>query len=172
MLAIGEFENNIICFHGTINIDLISFTSNYMKQQINTNNIVIGKIYKVFIELTQNVSYYSADQNDSSRTFGSGKGWFKVDEEIDSYIITTGNKILKEHGSVLIKNSHEINSLNEDDLRELKRKTRSQAGIKDIGAHIGLIQTGLITSNQIRVNIEPIDNNYSLFTISAKVNKC
>jgi len=172
MFAPGEFKNNIICYHGTINIDLISFTSNFMKQQINTNTTILGKIYKVFIELTQNVSYYSADQQDNRRTFGSGKGWFKIDEESDSYVISTGNKIFKEHGNILIKNSSEINSLNENDLRELKRKTRSLAPIRDIGAHIGLIQTGLITSNQIYVNIEPIDNIYSLFTISAKVNKC
>jgi hypothetical protein len=172
MFEIGDLNNNIICYHGTINIDLISFTSNFMKQQMNTTNVIIGKIYKVFIELTQNVSYYSADQNDISRAFGSGKGWFKIDEDVDSFVITTGNKILKEHGNILIKNSSEINTLNEEDLRELKRKTRSQAGIKDIGAHIGLIQTGLITSNHINVKVEAIDNTYSYFTISAKVNKC
>jgi hypothetical protein len=172
MFAVGEFKNNIICYHGTVNIELISFTSNFMKQQINTNTAVLGKIYKVFIELTQNVSYYSADQQDSKRAFGSGKGWFKIDEESDSYVISTGNKILNEHGNILIKNSTEINSLNESDLRELKRKTRSQAPIRDIGAHIGLIQTGLITENQLNVRIDPIDHKYSLFTISAKVNKC
>jgi hypothetical protein len=172
MFELNEFKNNIICYHGTINIDLISFASNYMKQQINTNNNVISKIYKVFIELTQNVSYYSADQHDARRTFGSGKGWFKIDECDEYFIISTGNKILKEHGNVLVKNSSEINSMNEENLRELKRKTRSQAGIRDIGAHIGLIQTGLITSNTISVNVKELDNIYSYFTISAKVNKC
>jgi hypothetical protein len=172
MLTTGQLNNNIIFYHGTINIDLISFTSNFMKQQINTNSTVLSKIYKVFIELTQNVSYYSADQHDDRRTFGSGKGWFKIDDEPDSFIISTGNKIFKQHGDILIKNSSEINLMNENDLRELKRKTRSQAAIRDIGAHIGLIQTGLITSNPINVTIDPIDNIYSHFSISAKVNKC
>ena len=69
------------------------------------------------------------------------------------------------------KNSKEINSLNEENLRELKRKTRSQANMRDIGAHIGLIQTGLITGNSIDLEIRPIDNKYSYFIISAKVNK-
>lgn len=167
-----KFENNILYYHGIVNIDLISFISNYMKQQIISTNSVHLKIYKVFIELTQNVSYYSADQQDSNRKFGSGKGWFSVDESNDSFIITTGNKILKEHGNILIKNSNEINLLNEEELRNLKRKTRSKAPIKDIGAHIGLIQTGLITSNKIDVKIDPFDDKYSFFTISAKVNKC
>lgn len=172
MFELEELKNNIICYHGTINIDLISFASNYMKQHINTNCNVINKLYKVFIELTQNVSYYSADQQDSSRTFGSGKGWFKIDENDESFIISTGNKILKEHGHILIRNSEEINSMNEENLRDLKRKTRSQAGIRDIGAHIGLIQTGLITSNTLSVKVKEIDQKYSYFIISAKVNKC
>ena len=171
MFDAGNFQKNLICYHGTINIELISFISNYMKQLFDSNSQIVSKIYKVFIELAQNVSYYSAEQFDNSRPFGSGKGWFKVDEEDDFYIISTGNKILKEHGHILLKNSAEINSLSEDDLRELKRKTRSQSAIKDIGAHIGLIHTGLITSNKIEVTIENIDNTFSFFTISAKVNK-
>jgi hypothetical protein len=163
MFQPDQFNNNIICYHGTINIDLVSFISNFMKQQINTNSLVINKIYKVFIELAQNVSYYSAEQFDSSRTFGSGIGWFRVDEDSESYKISTGNRILKEHAPLLLKNSKEINSLPEEDLRELKRKTRSLANIKDIGAHIGLIQTGIITGNQIFVNIEPIDEVFNNF---------
>jgi len=172
MFKTDHFHNNIFCYHGMINIDLISFISNFMKQQINADSIIIGKIYKVFIELTQNVSYYSAEQFDGNRTFGSGVGWFRIDEKEDNFIISTGNRILKEHAPVLLKNSSEINSLHEDDLRDLKRKTRSQAGIKDIGAHIGLIQTGLITGNPISIDIKPVDDIYSFFTISALVNKC
>jgi hypothetical protein len=172
MLKADQLNKNILWYHGTINIDLISFVSNYMKQQINSNTTVLVKIYKVFIELTQNVSYYSAEQYDGNRSFGSGIGWFRIDESTDTFIISTGNRIYNKDVPVLIKNSNEINSLSEEDLRELKRKTRSQAGIRDIGAHIGLIQTGLITGNQIRVDIEPVDDVYSFFTISAKVNKC
>ncbi len=132
---------------------------------------IIGRVYKVFIELTQNVSYYSAQQHNTSRTFGSGIGWFRIDESEDSYTIRTGNRIFKEHGPILVKNSVEINSLEEDALRALKRRTRSQANKRDIGAHIGLIQTGLITGNQIEIKIDDIDEKHSFFTITAKVDK-
>jgi hypothetical protein len=165
------FTHNIICYQGPINIDLVSFISNYMKQHIRANTIVVGRIYKVLIELVQNVSYYSVDQYHNNRSFGSGIGWFRVDENEQWYTISTGNRIYKEHGPILEKNSKEINSLNEEALRELKRKTRSQANKRDIGAHIGLIQTGLITGNTLELNIEPVDEKYSYFTITAKVNK-
>jgi hypothetical protein len=173
MFETDQFNtNNILKYHGTINIDLISFVSNFLKQQINSDTAVLVKIYKVFIELTQNVSYYSAEQFDLKRSFGSGIGWFSIDENAEAFIISTGNRIFNKDVPVLIKNSNEINSLPEDELRELKRKTRSQAAIRDIGAHIGLIQTGLITGNQILVKIDQLDDTYSFFAISATVNKC
>ncbi|MBN1949644.1 MAG: SiaB family protein kinase [Bacteroidales bacterium] len=164
-------KENLISYHGPINIDLVSFISNYLKQYIKADNSVIGRIYKVLIELIQNVSYYSADQYSNLRSFGSGIGWFRIDAQNECFTITTGNKILKEHGPILLKNSEEINALDEEALRDLKRKTRSQANIRDIGAHIGLIQTGLITGNNLEIKVEPIDNEFSFLIISASVNK-
>jgi hypothetical protein len=171
MFNTNQLTRNIILYQGPINIDLVSFISNYLKQYLHADTTVTGRIYKVLIELIQNVSYYSAEQFNNSRSFGSGIGWFRVDENEKWFTISTGNKIHKEHGPVLEKNSHEINSLEEEELRELKRKTRSQASIRDIGAHIGLIQTGLITRNTIDLRIEPMDEKFSFFTITAKVNK-
>ncbi len=166
-----DFSDSIIGYHGPINIDLVSFFSNYLKQHIKANATVVGGIYKVLIELIQNVSYYSIEQFNNNRGFGSGIGWFRLDEEEKVYKITTGNKILRVHGPVLQRNSNEINSLNEENLRELKRKTRSEANMRDIGAHIGLIQTGIITGNTLDIEIKPIDKTYSYLIISARVNK-
>lgn len=166
-----HFTNNLLWYHGPINIDLVSFMSNYLKHNVKTHGIVLGRMYKVFIELTQNVSYYSARQQIEERSFGSGIGWFKVDEYTSYYTISTGNLILKEHGPVLKKNTSEINKMDEKSLRNLKRKTRSQASIRDIGAHIGLIQTGIITGNDLTFTIEPYDDQHAFFTISAQVNK-
>jgi hypothetical protein len=171
MFQIDNSEENIICYHGPVDIDLVSFTSNYAKKHILANGLIVGKIYKVFIELAQNVSYYSARQYSNARTFGSGIGWLRIDEKKDCFEISTGNSIYKDHGPILEQNCNEINSLKEDQLRDLKRFTRSQAGKRDIGAHIGLIQMGLLTGNPLELKIEPENEIYSFFTITAKVNK-
>lgn len=171
MMQNDHITNNLLLYHGPINIDLVSFMSNYLKHNIKLHGIVLGRMYKVFIELIQNVSYYSARQQSKDRSFGSGIGLFRVDEYNTHYTIATGNLILKEHGPVLMKNISEINNMDEEALRELKRKTRSQASIRDIGAHIGLIQTGLITGNDLTLTIESYDDQHSFFTISAQVNK-
>lgn len=167
------YKHNILSYHGPFNIDFISFSANYIRDMIQADQKVVKKIFKVFIELVQNVSYYSAQVRENAKKPESrrGIGWYYIDEMEDHYVISTGNLIHKKHGPVLERNCTEINSLTEEELRELKRKTRSQASVKDIGAHIGLIHTGLISGAPLDVRITPIDDEHSYFRIKVKIDK-
>ena len=100
-----------------------------------------------------------------------GVGWFTLQEFDDSFRITTGNRILKTDAEKLTSYCKEINGLNEEELRELKRKTRAQAMVRDVGAHIGLIQTSLTSGCKLDFSIEPMNKVHSFFTISTKVFK-
>lgn len=166
-------KNNIFSYHGPISIDMISFMAKYLKEMVVADKKVLTRLFKVFIELTQNVSYYSAQVNEN-RTYPDsrrGVGWFTIEEYENEYIISTGNLVLSEHKPILINNCVEINSLNEEELRELKRKTRTQACTRDIGAHIGLIQTGLISSNPLKVEFSEVDEKHSFFIIKVTIDK-
>lgn len=164
--------NNIIAYHGPISISLTSFVGKYMIESIEADRQVITRIFKVFIELVQNVSNYSAQVNNKlieSLEGRNGIGWFSIDENKEGYYISTGNMIDKHHGPILSQNCTHINSLNEEELRELKRQTRRQSNVRDVGAHIGLIHTGLITNNPLDIELSPVDNSYSFFKITALV---
>lgn len=163
--------NKVISFHGPLTISLLSFISNYLKQIINTDQVIMSRLYKIFVELTQNVSYYSAEAKEVEKGIKSGIGWFVLYEYDRHFIFTTGNLIKKKDAIKLTKNCSEINSLDEERLRILKRKTRAQAKIRDIGAHIGLIQTGLLSSNSLDFRISEINAKHSYFTISVKLDK-
>jgi hypothetical protein len=173
------FENrtymkNVLSYHGPINIDLVSFMANYMKEVVVAEQAVTKRLFKVFIELAQNVSYYSAQSKKGvspSSESNRGIGWLQVDENEQDFTIASGNLIRKEHGQILRRNCEEINMLDEEKLRDLKRRTRNQAGIRDVGAHIGLIHTGLISKNPLDVEISPIDEYYSFFRINIKIDK-
>ncbi len=168
------YLNNIISFNGPIGLDLISFLGNYLKTVIIAEKPTITRVFKIFMELTQNVSNYSVLSNEKLQNENSkrnGIGIVSVDELEYTFSITTENLIFKEHGPILQKNCNQINSLNITELRQLKRETRKLAGIKDIGAHIGLIHTGLITNKPLRVVITPVDEAYSFFKITAQVDK-
>ncbi|MBN2484745.1 MAG: SiaB family protein kinase [Bacteroidales bacterium] len=165
---------NVLSYHGPVNIDLVSFMANYMKEVVNAEQAVTKRLFKVFIELAQNVSLYSAHSKKGwkpSEEMNRGIGWLQVDENEGDFTVASGNLIRKEHGNILQRNCDEINMLEEDELRELKRKTRNQADVRDVGAHIGLIHTGLISGNPLNVEISPIDDNHSFFRISVKIDK-
>jgi hypothetical protein len=164
---------NIISYHGPVSLDLTSFIGNYIRESVNAEKMVITKIFKVYIELVQNISNYSAQVNKrlTEKNSNNGVGWFSIDEDDTVYHISSGNLISKEHGPILEKNCDQINKLNEAELRELKRFTRREASIKDVGAHIGLIHTGIISNNPLDIEISPIDEKHSFFKISVKVNK-
>lgn len=160
-------------FHGPISLDFISFAANYIREMVDADQKLLKRIFKVFIELVQNVSYYSAEvrKNEKHPNTRRGVGWFRIDESEIDFVISTGNLINKEHGPILLNNCKEINQLDEVKLRDLKRKTRRQASIKDIGAHIGLIHTGIISGNPLEIEISDVNEQHSFFVIKVKINK-
>jgi len=171
-MSISNYQTEkVLSFHGPLTINLLSFIGNYLKSVINSDQVLSSRLYKIFIELTQNVSYYSAEVKEVERGIKSGIGWFILNEYDEHFVFTTGNLIKREDGFKLTKNCSEINSLNEEDLRKLKRKTRGEAKIRDIGAHIGLIQTGLLSGNTLEFKISDINSRHSYFTISVRLNK-
>lgn len=165
------YQNNIIAFHGPINLALVSTMANYIKLLIPYDISVKQKVFRIFIELVQNVSFYSANKFKVEGEREVGTGWVSVDEDSSFFHIKTGNLIVNEHLPILEQNCVEINQLNTEELRELKRQTRKKASIKDIGAHIGLIHTGILSGNEITIETKKIDKLFSFFTIQAKIDK-
>lgn len=164
-------SGNLLFYNGPISIEMISFMANHVRDLLDEDDIASKKLFKVFIELAQNVSYYSAKVVKGGNKTGSSKGigYVSVDLIESGYCVTTGNLIHVSHGPILEKNCDEINKLDEVELRELKRKTRIQAAVRDVGAHIGLIHTGLISGSKLKTLIEPIDDKHSFFTISISI---
>jgi hypothetical protein len=173
MLVIKEVhqQNCLITYQGPITVNLVSFLGNYIKSFIDYDNKVLVRLFKIYIELTQNVSYYSAETMQVKNGVNCGVGWFTLQEFEDSFKITTCNRILKPDGEKLTSYCEEINNLNEEELRELKRKTRAQAMVRDVGAHIGLIQTSLTSGCKLDYSIESFNKVYAFFTISTKIYK-
>lgn len=172
MMFKEDYDNeSLISFKGPLTVGLLSFLGNSLRKVIKVEHALERKIFRIFIELTQNVSYYSAEFVEVEKGISSGIGWFVIKELKDHYTVTTGNLIIREDGFKLIRNCDEINSLNERELRELKRRTRSQAIERDVGAHIGLIQISLVSGNQLNYKVKELDGVHSYFTISARIDK-
>jgi len=171
MFKVGYDNESIVSFKGPLTVGLLSYVGNSIRGIIKAEHSLEKRLFRIFIELTQNVSYYSAEVVEVEKGIKSGVGWFVIKESNNHYVVTTGNLIIRSDGFKLIRNCDEINSLNEKELRDLKRKTRSQAIERDVGAHIGLIQTSLLSGSKLNYKVTELDGDHSFFTISVDIKK-
>jgi len=164
-------ENALLLFKGTLPVNLISILGNHLRMMFTQDFKGLQKIFKVFIELAQNVSYYSAETMETENGIFCGAGWISVQEFKEEYHISTGNRIKPEHGPTLHRYCDEINSLTEEELRKLKRELRAQSLVKDTGAHVGLIQSCILSGNKLDYFVSDGDAPEHIFVIRVKIRK-
>ena len=153
----GKFEKSII--------------SKYRKKLLELtkeNKPAQRKIFYVFVELTQNVAYYS---NIRDKETNIGKGTLLIGENSDSYFFVVGINIEKNEINVLKKKCEIINSLNRDSLRKFKRQQRNLIPGTNGGAHIGLIMVALTTRKKLFIDISEFDKNSSYFFLKVEIDK-
>ncbi|MFW6326954.1 MAG: DUF6272 family protein [Bacteroidota bacterium] len=164
-------EDSILRYKGPMTIHVRTFFANFLKVLVDNDYKTSNRLFKIFIELTQNVAYYSAHRQDVD-TQSVGVGEFVLNEYEKSFNFTTINLILPDHGPKLIDYCKEINRLDVLGLRELKRKKRKLAGVMDVGAHIGLIHIGILSENALDYDVLKENDDFFRFRITASINKC
>jgi hypothetical protein len=170
-IATENQEKSLLIYKGVFTVNLISILSNHIRLLPEIDYRIVQKLFRIFMELTQNVSYYSAEVVDVKSGVSCGSGWVTIQDFTDHMKVTTGNRIRPEHGSRLIQYCNEINSFNNEQLRKLKREIRAQALERDTGAQIGLIQTSIISENKLDFKIIPVDQETDFFIISTHTKK-
>ncbi len=161
------FDSEIhLSYNGPFDEKVLTYLSNYIKNIIGLRTTVSKKLYKIFIELAQNISFYSYDQVKTNEK-QIGKGIIVLRECKDHYYLHTGNVTKPEDVYSILDKCEIINSLNRDDLfkREQRRLPRGSMG----GAHIGLIQVALTSANPLDFTVTPISEETSFFGISVKI---
>lgn len=165
-------ENIHISYKGPIDEKILQVIGYYIEEILGKHPKAGKKVFKIFIELAQNISYYSAEKNifkDGTKEIGVGM--VVIGETSDSYTFLTGNLVKNDDISAVIDKSELINSLNRDELREYKRKQRNLPHSIKGGANIGLIQVALTSSNPLNIELSPIDDDHSFFSIAVKIDK-
>lgn len=170
-IPVENQESSLLIYKGAFTVNLISILGNQIRLLPEIDFRIVQKIFRIFMELTQNVSYYSAETVSVKSGVSCGSGWVSVQDFDNHMIVTTGNRILPEHGPKLIEYCNEINSYNIDQLKKLKREIRSQALERDTGAQIGLIQTSIISSSKLGIQIASDLQKSDYFIISATTSK-
>jgi len=160
----------LVTYKGPFDKHIIAIFGKRLKALADKNPDARRKIFATFIELSQNVAFYSAE-----RCLRDGKdlgvGTLVIGESDEHYIFATGNMIRNEHLEIIKIKCDLINSYNRDNLREYKRQQRNLLPGTNGGAHIGLVMVSLLTNMPLDVDFRTIDDKYTFFTIRVEVSK-
>ncbi len=171
MKYIKELDKAYLSYEGPFNILIISGIARFLSDLTIGTPAERKKIYRVFIELTQNVAMYSFDRVSLLNDTAIGQGVLYLLNLEDEFQCITINRIQPEHASVLLRNCEEINATPIDELRIKKKELYRMSTFQDTGAHIGLIMIFLYSEHLLNFEIIEEENNISYFKIIATIKK-
>ena len=165
-------NSHLLFYEGPFFIDLLTIFGNYLKLYTNKYPVSQKKLFKIYVELVQNVANYAEEtfhlQNED-REIGIGE--FYLSDRKTHYRFTTKNIVKARDAKTLSQRCEIINNSGYDQLKELKRELRKTSPGVKYGARIGLVHAKLISGNNLEYTTIEKNRDVSIFKITAKVDK-
>ncbi len=155
-----------------------AFTSMTEKNldKVEEDGKIKKKVYHVMVECLQNISKHADDDaqtaSDSLEEGLAKTGIFLIGNDQNQYFITSGNGISNDNIPALKSLIDNINSLNQDELKQLHKEKMRETAISDKGgAGLGFIDIARKTGNPLEYHFEPIDENNSFFLLKTIISR-
>ncbi len=168
-------ERNILLdFQGAVSHDLLVGMAELIKkkfsQEFGKSNIV-KKVFSIFVEMAQNISFYSAERVYLDDQGGEvGAGIIVVTGEDKIYTVTSGNLVEKTSTPRIIRHCEIINRMDKEDLRQFyKEKIKSSRKEGRRGAGVGLIDIARKSGHPISYGVTPVNGAHSFLVLSVKI---
>jgi hypothetical protein len=163
----------LLYYKGPFDELILTKIGNYLRTKFSQTPKAGSKIFAIFIEMAQNISYYSAETDlfdDSVKKYGIGT--IVVNELADSYKLISGNMVTHSIAQEIIEKCRAINTLDAEGLRNMKKEVRSAPRKDDHkGGNIGLIQMAIKSENHLEVETKSFDDVHAFLTISTTIDK-
>jgi hypothetical protein len=160
-------NETIISFQGLMSFEIIGHLLNSLKDETESRGISIShykKILSVMIEALENVFKYNEHYEKESSLFPKYFPTFTLEKIDGSYLLITGNPILKRDIERLSNHIERINTLDREGLRQLFRNTLTNGKFTAKGgAGLGFIEMAKISGEKIEYSFNPINENYSYY---------
>lgn len=164
-------KNILISYKGPVTDALMAEIVKDIREKLKDDPNASKKLFSIFIELSQNILYYSAEVV----RFGEVEdrvGTILITEEAQEYRLSCGNLVENEYIGELMESCQRINEMDKEELREYKRQQRSQPrGVRSKGAGIGLIQAALTSGNPLHFNSMLVDEKFTFFSLTVIIQK-
>lgn len=170
-LVIVKDKRVLISYKGPITPEVMAEITSDIHRKITDNAKICRRIVSVFIELIQNILYYSVEKIEyAGRT--ESVGMLQIVDMNNHYLFTCGNTITKCETYSLLNNCSIINNMDKTELRKLKRHQRRQPVTTDSkGAGFGLVQVAILSGHPLDIHIHDVNGEYSFYTLGVKINK-
>jgi hypothetical protein len=165
-------ESIQVLYTGPFDSNVLTVLAQNLEYSLTVDPKVTKKLFKIFIELAQNIALYSAERvlNEIENAY-TGFGSIILKEFDDFFVFSSGNIAIKSDIDPVLKKCDTINSLTREELRDYKRQQRKMPPSKKGGGNIGLIQVALMAGNPLTYKIINIDDNQFFYIISVKISK-
>jgi hypothetical protein len=162
---------SILAYKGPFYIELISVFGTNIRNLNDVYGNARKKLFKIFIELSQNVSNYSENYHMVNNMQRIGVGELFLKESESKFYFSAKTQVKKSDANILAERCEIVNASDYNRLRDLKREQRLNSPGEKFGARIGLIQAVMLSKNKLEYSIEEIDTNFSHFTLTVKIDK-
>lgn len=163
-------DNVILSYKGPITDILLAEFSRDIRKKLQEDPKTGKKVFAIFMELAQNVLFYSKEVNH----FGNRDrvGTLVIVSTPEYYKLITGNLVFKKDIPKLEQKCDIINSLDREALRDYKRKLRNDPkGEESKGAGIGLVQVALTSGNRLEIKTKELEGDHAFYVIFVSVKK-
>lgn len=161
----------MFAFKGTISQAMLTQLSVVLRQQAETEP-QLQILFGIFVEMTQNVRHYSAEQALDNNGQPFGVGVITVSEEGNVYSISSGNAVSPETASRLTESCTMLNGMDKSSLNRLyKQQLLNDPPEGSKGAGVGLIEIARRSDYPLECVVREYKTDLQFFILNARVNK-
>ncbi len=164
------FQDVAFSYKGSFDSENLEFINYYVEQAVHRKGKSRTNLFKIFIELAQNIAENSEDVKKINGEL-VGCGIMLIHEYDDKFKIFAGNPGSKKNIEKYIEKCKIINSLDLVGLREYRREMLKLPATKKGNGNIGLIKIAITSGSYLDVNTVTIDDQTSFITIQVDINK-
>lgn len=170
-----ERNHILLSFKGDITSELLTSILQIMESKLENlqeEPKVKKKVYNVLVECLQNL-YHHMDEVEPEKVATPDKtrsAIFMIGKNASVYTIITGNYIRNENVKVLQDRLEEINTMDQEQIKEYYKKILANGEISEKGGGgLGMVDIARKTGKKLNFSFMPIDIKYSFFSLNIKI---
>jgi len=167
-----EKGNIMLSFKGEVTSDLLTSILQIMESKMETlaePPKIKKKVYNILVECLQNL-YHHLDDDDFTKRVNEKSALFMIRKLDGEYSIMTGNFIAAENVEMMKGRLDRINEMDKDQLKLYYKEVLNNGEMSAKGGGgLGMIDIARKSGKKLEYNFDPIDEDYSFFSLNIKV---